>query len=299
MEIKRNLKFNGQLPLSEAQREQAKRGMEIMDITKASSVPSALKDNDGTPLSGDYSAAKRFIREIFRPALKEIGIKRNMKNFSKDYPLNTLGDANSDFISRMAARILENEATAQCVWNVFFGLFGEEYDRYLAAYAAQKEKTPDELTDDEHREAAHDFTVQKGSLALSELLLAQKAKEVFEIARKALSEEDFAGKEGIHNGDSVNYHNKFYHRRTKSGGTVSIEGEKVKKEVDAKCTNAPVEDPAALERILKKLDEEEQRIVVLRLEGFKESEIAEKLGYKSQGTISKKMKKMKKKLKDY
>lgn len=297
MQIIKFLNFALRLPLSQEQRERAKRGMEIIDITVAAPVSSASKGDNGIRPFDDYSSAKHFIQGIFHFALKKIGIKRNMKNFSKDFPINTLGGADSEFISRLAAGILKDEATAQRFQNAFFGLFGEEYDSVLAEYAKKKGKTLEKLTDDEHNEAAHNFTVMVGATVFSELLRAQKAEEIFDIAKNALSFEDFGGKVYECNFDWINFFRSYHHTRTKHGEIVNIED--VEKEISINNGIKRLEDSFNINELLEQLSEEEREILKLKEDGYREAKIAEELGYKSQGTVSKKIKKMGKKIEDY
>ena len=296
MKINKILNFDFRFPLNEEQRERAKKGMEIIDITDGIPVPSTPKGND-TTLSSEYLSAKQFIQKISNSALKQIGIKRMMSNFSKDYPIKTVLHSDSEVFFKMAADILKDDANAQRCQDTFFALFGEEYDRKLAAYAVQKGKTPDELTDAEHIEVAHDFTSKLGATGFSELLRAQKIAEIFNITQDSPAFEDFNTKKGNENHDRTNFLRKYYHSRAKHGKTVNIED--VENEISASSESRRVEDLINITEFYDQLSEEEKEIIRLKSEGYRETEIAKRLGFKSQGTISKKLKKVGKKAKAY
>ena len=72
-----------------------------------------------------YKKAKDFFRGSWLVQLKEMGGKGSMKNFTKNYPLRVLGDANENLISGTVMEILSDNDLTEKILDSFFSAMEE------------------------------------------------------------------------------------------------------------------------------------------------------------------------------
>lgn len=260
-----------------------------------------------------FARSKKIFGEYWLGNLRSLGVKRQMKNFSKNYPLNFLENADADFISENVAEIFINDDALNKAVEVMFSMYAEPIEKGLVGYAGQLEKSVDDLTDDEIL-----FIVEKVAEVANEvntnvLMQGQQVPEVFGVSQKVQQHEDFTGKRSP---DKINFYNKWTHANTKLGAPLLFceicekdeNGEIICDETNgiegAKNFFANNPDADAMYKLLKEdffstLSETDREILNLYEKGFSQKEIAQRLGYKTHSAVSKRMKTMNADFKKY
>ena len=139
------------------------------------------------------------------------------------------------------------------------------------------------------------------------IMLGQQVPEVFGVAHEMPSYEDFSYlKDG--NNDLINFHNKWTHCKTKLGASLffselseneatSIEGASSffeSSDVVTKYEYEQIRDAFA-----NTLNSTDREIYYMREKGYTNAEIAERLGYKTPSSVTKRLKPMKKKFYEF
>ena len=260
-----------------------------------------------------FARSKKIFGEYWLGNLRSLGVKRQMKNFSKNYPLNFLENADADFVSGKVAEIYANDDELNKAVEMMFEIYAEPIEKGLIGYAGQLGKNVDDLTDDEIL-----FVVEKVAEVANEvntnvLMQGQQVPEVFGISQKVQQHEDFTGKRNL---DKINFYNKWTHANTELGAPLLFceiyeedeNGEIICDESNgiegAKNFFANNPDADAMYKILKEdffstLSETDREILNLHEKGFNQKEIAQRLGYKTHSAVSKRMKVLNKNFKEY
>ena len=136
---------------TDEQLEILRKGFQEHDFTQT--VPLNMSYEDMTPeQAAAFVALKTRIMDSAKANLPALDIKRKVSNFSGDFPVNLLMDADSTYIANEAVNILGDARRTQDAINQFFDMFGGVVDEAILVYCTRKNKTPDELTDaDEQR----------------------------------------------------------------------------------------------------------------------------------------------------
>ena len=246
-----------------------------------------------------YSFAKYWLDNL--PAL---GIKRQMKNFAKEYPIKLLQETDGTYFSEQMVEIYNDPKRFESAVNQFVDMYGEQIYAGCEAYAQSIGKEVEDLTDEEIS-----FVVDKVANVLDEelikvLMLSQQVPEVFGVSQKVQQHEDFNEKLSK---DKINFYNKWTHANTKLGAPLLFceiyeedeNGEIISDESNGieGAKNFFDSDPEAdaLYKLLKEdffstLSETDREILNLHEKGFNQKEIAQRLGYKTHSAISKRMK---------
>ena len=245
--------------------------------------------------------------------LPGLGIKRQMKNFAKEYPIKLLQDTDGTYFSEQIAEIYDDPKRFEAAANQFADMYGEQIYAGCEAYAKSVGKDVEDLTDEEIS-----FVVDKVVDVLDEelikvLMLSQQVPEVFGVSQKVAQHEDFTGRRSR---DKINFYNKWTHANTKLGAPLLFceiaeedeDGEIVCAESNGieGAKNFFESDPDAdvMYKLLKEdffstLSETDREILNLYEKGFNQKEIAQRLGYKTHSAISKRMKTLNKDFKEY
>ena len=96
-----------------------------------------------------FIKAKGFFGKYWLGNLKPLGIKRTMKNFSKNYPVNFLENTDADYIAQSVAEIYSDPEKLSDAIDAMFTIYKEPIEKGLVGYAAQLGKDLDDLIDDE------------------------------------------------------------------------------------------------------------------------------------------------------
>ena len=202
-------------------------------------MQAAFKSNDITGAisitpSADMSAEKARVYErtanVLSPYwlanLKELGIKRLMRNFSRDYPVKLLQNADGNYISEQLYNLYDDPEQLKKAFEQFFEMYEEPICVGLEGYASSVGKDVDSLTDEEIN-----YVIDKVADVINEelikvMMLGQQVPELFSIGKKNPSEKDYytndKGKH-IYSWDYINFLNKWNHCKTKLGAPVSLD----------------------------------------------------------------------------
>ncbi len=243
-----------------------------------------------------HSRAKELFYKSWCGQLRDMGGKASLKNFSKDYPIKFLEQTDKNIIAEQVVEVLNDESKLQSVFEVFFTSMEKPLEDALYAQAASLGKTLQELTDDEIMRAVDKVADSLMNFMIGKMMVSQSVPEIMQITKKHGAHEDF-NPSVKDNHDRIDFDRKWDHTRTKLGKLLSFDELDPDDESLAYWDDEPIDDEVAFldltKRFLSSLDDDTDRdIVMFKLKGKTQSEIAETLGF-SQGTIAKRLKKIK------
>ena len=286
------------------------------DITGAVSItPSADMSPEKARV---YEMTANVLFPYWLANLKELGIRRLMRNFSRDYPVKLLQNADSDYISEQLFNLFNDPEQYKKAFEKFFEMYEQPICTGFEGYASSIGKDVEYLTDEEIN-----FVIDKVADVINEelikvVMLGQQVPEINNIGKKNPSEEDYYSNDKgkhIYSWDYINFLNKWTHCKTKLGAPISldklfeqdeecdIEDETEEDDDDDSFSKSIEDEQKGYEIIrdafLETLDSIEREIFYLREDGYTQVEIAKKLGYKNHTAVSKRLKTMRKKWNDF
>lgn len=243
-----------------------------------------------------HSRAKELFYKSWCSQLLNMGGKASLKNFSKDYPVKLLEQTDENIIAEQVVEVLDDESKLQAVFEVFFTAMERPLENALSAQVALLGKSLEELTDDEIMQAVDKVADTLMTFMIGKMMVSQSVPEIMQITKKHGAHEDFnpSVKE---NHDRIDFERKWDHLRTKLGKMLSFDELNPDDESLAYWDGEPKDNEAAFadltQRFLASLDDDTDRdIVIFKLKGKTQNEIAETLGF-TQGAIAKRLKKIK------
>ena len=281
---------------------------EAVNVFKKNDFTKNMSLNRNYYLKGEN--AKVFLRakEIFGgywlENLGPLGINRSMKNFSGNYTINFLENADADFIAESVANIFSDPQKLDESIERMFTIYADPIEKGLIGYAGQLGKGVDDLTDEEIMHVVENVADIANKNGINVIMQAQQVPELFGISRKTPQHEDFSEKISK---DKINFYNKWTHANTKLGAPLlfsELSGKETTDMEGAKYFFNRNPEVSGLYKVLKDeyyntLDEVDKTILSLHEQGYSQKEIAEQLGYKTPSTVSKRMKIMNKDFKKY
>ena len=243
-----------------------------------------------------HSRAKDLFYKSWCGQLVGMGGKASLKNFSKDYPVKLLEQTDENIIAEQVVGVLKDESKLQDVFEVFFTAMEKPLEDALSAQAASLGKSLEELTDDEIMQAVDKVADSLMNFMIGKMMVSQSVPEIMQITKKHGAQEDF-NPSVKDNHDRIDFERKWDHSRTKLGKMLSFDELDPDDELLAYWDDESMDDEAEFadltQRFLASLDDETDRdIVIFKLKGKTQSEIAETLGF-TQGAIAKRHKKNK------
>lgn len=233
---------------------------------------------------------KQIFKEAWERELKKLGGK-NVKNYSVDYPLKVLEESESNLVAGVVMRIMDDPE-----------LLDQYMDAGTEAMLSRAEEVAAESVGSEDElivaEKIFDKLADKFLSHMMGLLLkAQNVPEILGVVKKMPAHEDFS-ESAKDNRDKIDFERKWDHTRTKTGAMLSLD--ELKKQEASGLTGIPSEEMSLpgddAETIIRlfadKLDGKDREIFLLRARGKDQKEIADRLGYKSQGAVSKRLNKL-------
>lgn len=265
------------------------------DFTKnmIASIPDATSSDE----TAIYKKAIATFKKYWNDNLKSLGMKREIKNFSKVFPVCFLADKDGDYFARQITELMQNTKEFQKTIERFTELYGGQIYAGCEAYAESANKNVDDLTNDEIH-----YVVEKVAEVLDEefikvIMYGQQVPELCKVAHENSAHEDYDESKGMENLDLVNFYNHWYHLKTKTGEMLSLE--------EIQNMNSTVlsgDDEWAYEEyrifideFCKTLDEIDRKIFGLREKGYTNEEIAKALHYQSTSAVTKRLAKIKEK----
>ena len=242
-----------------------------------------------------HSRAKALFYKSWCGQLVGMGGKASLKNFSKDYPVKLLEQTNENIIAEQVVGVLNDESKLQSLFEVFFTSMEKPLEDALSAQAASLEKSLEELTDDEIMQAVDKVADSLMNFMIGKMMVSQSVPEIMQITKKHGAQEDF-NPSVKDNHDRIDFERKLDHSRTKLGKMLSFDELDPDDELLAYWDDESMDDEAEFadltQRFLASLDDETDRdIVIFKLKGKTQSEIAETLGF-TQGAIAKRLKRI-------
>lgn len=243
-----------------------------------------------------HSRAKALFYKAWRGQLRGMGGKASLNNFSKDYPVKLLEQTDENIIAEQVVEVLNDESKLQSLFEVFFTAMEKPLEDALSEQTTLLGKTLEELTDEEIMRAVDKVADRLMNFMIGKMMVSQSVPEILQITKKHGSQEDF-NPSVKDNHDRIDFERKWDHTRTKLGKMLSFDELDPYNESLAYWDDDPMDDEAALadltKRFLASLDDETDRnIVIFKLKGKTQSEIAETLRF-TQGAIAKRLKKIK------
>ena len=242
-----------------------------------------------------FVRTKKIFGEYWLGNLRPLGVNRKMKNFSKDYPVNLLENADAYYFSEQISEIYTDPDKLNEYINRFFEMYGEPVMLGLDCYAKSVSKEIDDLTDEEIHTVVEKVAGVIDETLIETVMQGQQVSEIFGISKKIPQHEDFT--EQL-NQDKINFYNKWTHCKTKLGAPLffselsddeatNIEGAKMF------FANDPEEERRYIflrDEFAKTLNSTDKEIYYLSEKGLTQKEIADRLGYKTHSAVSKRMK---------
>ena len=271
------------------------------DYTTAKSTFNPARSNQG--LLKLYMRSKGFFKEKWLSVQKFMGGKGSMKNFSANYPLQVLEQANEDLIAGTVGDILlDDELTTQII-DSYFAMMEEPLTTGFTAYAASVGKSPDDLNDEEVKMVVDKVTDLFLEQMMTLMMETQSVPEILGVAKKNGAHEDF-NPHVAENRDKIDFERKWDHIRTKLGKPLSLDelatsNPSALEECRSMFETSDEEYDILENQFLDTLNGTDREIYLMRKEGLTQTEIAERLGYKSHSAVTKRMEKMKKALIDF
>ena len=251
-----------------------------------------------------FVRAKKIFGEYWLGNLRPLGVNREMKNFSKDYPVNLLENTDAEYFSEQISEIYTDPDKLNEYIDRFFEMYGEPVMLGLDCYAKSVGKEVDALTNEEIHTVVEKVAGVIDETLIETVMQGQQVPAIFGVSKKLPQHEDFAERL---NQDKINFYNKWTHAKTKLGApllfselseneTTDIEGEKMF------FANDPKEEKRYIflrDEFAKTLNSTDKEIYYLSEKGITQKEIAKRLGYKTHSSVSKRMKIMNKNFKEF
>ena len=247
---------------------------------------------------------KKIFGEYWLGNLRKLGVKRKMKNFSKDHPVNFLENADADYFSEQISEIYADPNKLSEYIDRFFEMYERPVMLGLDCYAKSVGKEVDELTDEEIHTVVEKVAGVIDETLIETVMQGRQVPQIFGISKKIPQHEDFTEKLSQ---DKINFYNKWTHAKTKLGAPLlfselsedeatNIEGAKMF------FANDPEEERRYVflrNEFAKTLNGTDREIYYLLEKGITQKEIAKRLGYKTHSAVSKRMKIMNKDFKKF
>ena len=251
-----------------------------------------------------FVRTKKIFGECWLGNLRKIVVKRKMKNFSKDHPVNFLENADADYFSEQISEIYTDPDKLNEYVDRFFEMYEQPVMLGLDCYAKSVSKEIDDLSDEEIHTVVEKVAGVIDETLIETLMQGQQVPAIFGISRIVPQHEDFTEKLSQ---DKINFYNKWTHAKTKLGAPLlfselsedeatNIEGAKMF------FANNPEEEWRYIflrDEFAKTLNSTDREIYYLLEKGITQKEIAKRLGYKTHSAVSKRMKIMNKDFKKF
>lgn len=161
-----------------------------------------------------FVRTKKIFGEYWLGNLRPLGVNRKMKNFSKDYPVNFLENADADYFSEEISKIYANPEMLNRNIDRFFEMYEEPVMLGLDCYAKSVGKEADDLTDEEIHTVVEKVAGVIDETLIETVMQGQQVPTIFGVSKKIPQHEDFTE---LLNQDKINFYNKWTHAKTKLG----------------------------------------------------------------------------------
>lgn len=267
-----------------------KMGFQQNDFTKNMT----LNEENTIPVNQakSYVFLKKLTRGFFKGNYKRLGFKRMPGNFSKDFPLNLITEKDAGFIAEEGMAILSDEEDKREAVQFFAEFFSEPLADATKAYCRNHNKSEEELTSEDYDNIFHRVATLANEYMSYAIQLGQQIPEIIESVHDAPAHEDY---KDDYCTDATNFRNKWYHARVKIADMLSLEENQEEWEGHEPGVEDDNFSTTILNLFSKRLDDIDTTIVLMLMDGYTQMEIAQKLGYKNNGAVSKRLKRIREK----
>lgn len=279
---------------------------ELKDLFRANDYTTYVPKYDASKATAAENRIHSRAKELFYKAwcrqLSGMGGKASLKNFSKDYPVKLLEQTDESIIAEQVMKVLDDEEQLKVVFEVFFTSMEKPLEDALTEQATALGKSLEELADDEIMRAVDKVADSLMNFNIDKMMVSQSVPEIMQITKKNGAHEDFNPNVKV-NHDRIDFERKWEHTRTKLGRMLSFDELDPDDESLACWDDEPMDDEQAFVDLTKRFlaslaDEADRNIVLFKLKGKTQSEIAEELDF-SQSAIAKRLKKIEVKFKAF
>ena len=242
-----------------------------------------------------YVKVRKQFRAAWEKQLKTLANRSSMRNFSSAAPIVCLERAEEKLITGSVMEILSTDGLAEKIISSVIDNSETEIINECEKYAEENNKTVDDLDDNDMEVIVDRFSDVFLGKIMNIFMQTQSVPEIMSAQLKNGTPEDFNYNINK-NFDRTNFERKRNAFESKVGTVLSLE----RLEADGfQFVAADVFDTVSeqlLESLyLERLDEVQKEIYYLRMNGFTQKEIAERLGYKTHSAVTKQMQKMREK----
>ena len=267
-------------------------GFEKNDITQTAALPGMLEIPEQE--AEVYKFFEETVTEYMNNCLPELGIKRNLESFSSDYPVRLLMEADAQVIAEKASKIIMDTDAAEKAASEFLDRFAPLIELAGESYCNFTGKSEDELTEDDCLTILNRVATAANEELLPAVLQGQKIKEISDLLKETPAHQDYPKRQTP---DSINFHHKWSHDKTAVGAMIPFD------EIDeiqglVPDTEQEVIDRVRLEEFMDTLNEQDRKILELRLLGKTQKQIAEILGYHTHSAVGKRLQYIRQSLSD-
>ena len=141
-----------------------------------------------------FARSKKIFGECWLGNLRNLGVKRKMKNFSKDHPVNFLENADADYFSEQVSEIYTDPDKLNEYVDRFFEMYEQPVMLGLDCYAKSVNKEVDDLTDEEIHTVVEKVAGVIDETLIETVMQGQQVPAIFGISQKVPQHEDFTEK---------------------------------------------------------------------------------------------------------
>ena len=239
-----------------------------------------------------YAEVIKQFKSTWERQLKVIANRGSMLNYSSAAPIVCLEKAEEKLVAGNVLKILATEGLAERIISSVIDNSQDEIIKECEKYASEKSKPVSELSEDDIGIIVDKFADTFLNRLVNIFMQAQNVPEVMSLQLKNGTHEDF-NYSISKNFDRTNFERKWNSFERRVGTVLSLE----RLEKDGFQFTSPDVFDTVSEQLLENmylemLTDVQREIYYLRMDGYTQKEIAEKLGYKTHSAVTKQMKKM-------
>ena len=251
-----------------------------------------------------FKRAKKLFTLYWLQNLPGLGINRAMKNFSNDYPIKLLQNADADHFSERILEIASDSERFVKEGMRFVDMYEEPLCAAFEAYCENNGKDIDDLTDEETASILDKVAGAINEELIKALMIGQRVPEIYGVSHAIQTHEDF-NVSLPKNFDLINFQDKWTHCKTKLGAPLffcdftdeeMVEIEGARDFFNTADDHTLWEYKELRDSFANTLNSTDREIYYLREQGYTQTEIAERLGYKTHSAVTKRMKEIREKL---
>lgn len=250
---------------------------------------SAIKEQNAL-----YIRAKKHFLSAWNKQMGVLTGKSSLINYSSNSPIRTLEEANEKLIAGTVMEILSDASHYENIIDSVLTSFEDNITSELEQYAAEHNKSVEELSEDEFSFVLEKFADLFLASMMEKLLMVESVPEIMGVSSQLPTHEDFSDTPNT-NYDKVDFKRRWNHLRTKIGEMESFD-EKVHVLPSEEKGYTRIENVEFLNMFYQYLgDDVDVMIFKMTANGYTQKEIAEHLGYKTHSAVGKRLKKIEEK----